>query len=83
MQYPFPDEVLFASLPDGWQKIVIPNETLRFHAWMSRMEMSRVLNYLFRLSLRIMPGFLERLLRRVNGEPSYRKIFVLTQENYA
>jgi len=80
MLHPFPDEDLITQLPNGWRKVVIPNETLRFHAWLSKMEMSRTLNYSFRFLLRVVPGVIDRILQHVNQEPSYRKIFVLTQE---
>jgi SAM-dependent methyltransferase len=80
MLYPFPDEKLFEELPAGWRSEVIPNESLQFHYWMMRTEMFRLWNYSLRLMLRIMPGFVERLLQHANREPSYRKIFVLTRE---
>jgi len=54
---------------------------LPFHSWMMRMEMFRLCNHSFRLMLRIVPGLMERLLKRADREPSYRKIFVLTRES--
>jgi SAM-dependent methyltransferase len=78
MLYPFPDEDLLMELPEGWTRKVIPNESLRFHRWMMKTEMFRLSDYAFRLALRIVPGFVERLLHHANREPSYRKIFVLT-----
>ncbi len=81
MLHAFPDERLFAELPTGWNRHVLPNETLEFHYWMMKTEMFRRWNYSFRLALRIMPGLVERFLRLVNREPSYRKIFVLTRES--
>jgi ubiquinone/menaquinone biosynthesis C-methylase UbiE len=80
MHHPFPDEDLFVEMPAGWKKKVIPNESLRFHYWMMKREMFPLSNCCFRLALRFMPGLVERLLRRVNREPSYRKIFVLSRE---
>lgn len=80
MQYPFPDEHLFHRVPDGWKLKVVPNESLDFHYWMMRKEMHRVFNRLYRIGLLIAPGFLERLLRRMDKQPSYRKIFVLTRQ---
>lgn len=80
MLHPFPDESLFEEIPEGWSREVFPNESLEFHYWMMRKEMFRPWDYLFRIMLRIMPGLMERLLQRVNREPSYRKIFVLTRE---
>jgi hypothetical protein len=81
MLHPFPDEKLLEELPSGWKRVVIPNESLRFHYWMMRTEMSKVPDHAFRLALRIVPGLVEWLLRHANGEPSYRKIFVLSRES--
>lgn len=80
MLHRFPDEGLLAELPAGWTKKIISNESLKFHYWMMRMEMSRSWDRVFRLALRTMPRAVERLLQRTNREPSYRKIFVLTRE---
>jgi len=60
-----------------------PNESLPFHHWMMKTEMFRPWNYSFRFALWVVPGVVERVLRRVDREPSYRKIFVLTRESYA
>ncbi|MGA7822546.1 MAG: class I SAM-dependent methyltransferase [Candidatus Sulfotelmatobacter sp.] len=81
MLHPFPDEDLFAGVLTGWKSKVFPNETLQFHHWMMKREMFRLWDRSFSLALRIMPGLVERALRRVNQEPSYRKIFVLTRES--
>jgi Methyltransferase domain len=81
MQHPFPDESLLAILPAGWKSKVFPNERLQFHYWMMRREMFRLWDYSFRVALRVMPGTVERCLQRANGEPSYRKIFLLTRES--
>jgi len=81
MLHPFPDENLFGDLPTTWKRKIIPNETLRFHYWMMRKEMFRPWDYSFRLLLRMVPRFVERFLRRVNREPAYRKIFVLTRKS--
>jgi hypothetical protein len=80
MFHSFPDEDLLADLPPEWKKRVIPNESLRFHYWMMKTEMSRLWNFCLRILLKIMPGLVERCLQRANMEPSYRKIFVLTCE---
>jgi hypothetical protein len=79
MAYPFPDEDLFLNLPGNWTSRVIPNESLRFHYWMMRTEMFRLWNYSFRLALWLAPQLVRHLLQRVDREPSYRKIFVLTR----
>jgi len=86
MLHPFPDENLLVKLPVGWKSDVIPNESLQFHYWMMKAEMSPLSNYSFRLALRTLPALVERLLQRADREPSYRKIFVLsreTEEQYA
>jgi hypothetical protein len=51
--------------------------------WMMKTEMFPPWDYSFRLALWIVPGVVERVLRRVDREPSYRKIFVLTRESHA
>lgn len=81
MLHPFPDEELLVELPAAWKGKVIPNESLPFHYWMMRTEMFRLCDYSFRLLLLVMPRVVERCLQRVNREPSYRKIFVLTRES--
>jgi len=81
MLHPFPDEELWAELPAGWERKVIVNESLPFHYWMMKAEMLRLWDYSFRLLLLVMPGVVERFLQRVDREPSYRKIFVLTRES--
>lgn len=79
MLHPFPDDSLFANVPSGWSSRVVPNESLSFHYWMMRTEMFRCWNYAFRLALHATPGLVEKGLRLVNREPSYRKLFVLTR----
>ena len=80
MMHPFPERDLFARLPAGWRVEELPNERLSFHYRMMRMEMYRPLNYLFRMGLLALPGMVEWLLRRADGEPTYRKIFVLCRQ---
>lgn len=79
MLHPFPDDNLFADVPAGWTRRVIPNESLSFHYWMMRTEMFRSCNYAFRLALRMAPRWVEKVLQFVNREPSYRKLFILTR----
>jgi len=79
MLNPFPDEQLLLDAPPGWEKKVIPNESLRFHFWMMRAEMQRVWWYSFRLVLFVAPGLVRWLLRYANHEPCYRQIFVFTR----
>lgn len=80
MLHQFPDEDLFGDLPAGWRRKVIPNESLRFHYWMMNAEMFRPWDYSFRILLWFVPGLVEQILQRMDREPSYRKIFVLTRE---
>jgi hypothetical protein len=80
MMHPFPDDKLFAKPPTGWRVTSLPNESLDFHSWMMRMEMHHVLNYVFRFGLLLVPKGVEKLLRRVDREPSYRRIFVLSRQ---
>ena len=80
MLHPFPTADLFRELPMGWKIKVIPSESLGFHIWVMRTEMNLWWNRLFRLALLLAPSLIERLLRRADGEPSYRMIFVLTRE---
>lgn len=79
MLHQFPDENLFGDLPAGWRRKVIPNESLRFHYWMMKTEMFRPWDYSFRILLLFVPGLVEQVLQRMDREPSYRKIFVLTR----
>jgi hypothetical protein len=80
MLHPFPTGDLFRELPSGWKMKVVPNENLRFHIWVMRMEMNRWWNRFFRLALLLVPSLIEWLLRRADREPSYRMLFVLTRE---
>jgi SAM-dependent methyltransferase len=80
MMHPFPDKDLFLKPPVGWNVKSVPNENLDFHYRMMKLEMHASLNYLFRFCLWIMPGVIERLLRRMDGQPSYRMIFVLSRQ---
>lgn len=79
MLYPFPDEKLFQNLSTAWKVRVMPNESLHFHSWIMRKEMSRIWNHGFRMLLRLMPALVKHAMRRFDAEPSYRKIFVLTR----
>ena len=80
MTHSFPDDGLLSEAPAGWKVKAIPNEKLNFHYRMMQLEMYRPLDYLFRLALLVVPGMVERFLRRMDGKPSYRRIFVLTRQ---
>jgi hypothetical protein len=78
MEAAFPEPSLFADLTD-WNLVQFGNESIRFHRWMMRSEMNR--NFL-RVTVRLvryMPWLLQPFLRLGDGEPSYRKIFVLSK----
>jgi O-antigen/teichoic acid export membrane protein len=80
MQWPFPDEDAFNGVTDQWGIEGFSNERVRFHYWMMRAEMHRFGVRLFQLLLGIVPRLVELALRAADGEPSYRKIFVLTRK---
>jgi hypothetical protein len=80
MMNPFPDGELFSKPRTGWKVKSVPNESLDFHYRMMQMEMYRPLDYLFRVGLLVIPSVIEKLLRRVDREPSYRRIFVLSRQ---
>ncbi len=80
MQYPFPDRDLFQSLPEGWGIRCKPNESLSFHSWLMHKEMNRLWNYLFRVTLLVMPAVVRHVLRGFDNEPSYRMIYTLTRQ---
>jgi len=78
MEAAFPEPNLFEDL-SGWNLVQFGNESIRFHRWMMRSEMNR--NFL-RVTVRLVrytPWLLRPLLRLGDGEPSYRKIFVLSK----
>jgi hypothetical protein len=77
-QHLFPSADLFTEFQDKWMIESVGNESLRFHDWTNRMEMSRIRYYFFRLLLVLVPGLFERALRAFGREPFYRRIFVLT-----
>jgi SAM-dependent methyltransferase len=80
MMHSFPDAELFSELPGCWKVKSIPNESLAFHNRMMQLEMYSPLNYLFRVGLLLVPRLIEKLLRRADREPPYRRIFVLRRQ---
>lgn len=80
MEAAFPELSLFEDLP-GWTVTTFSNETIRFHRWMMHSEMNK--NFL-RVTVRLVryfPWVLKPLLPLADGEPSYRKIVVLSRNN--
>ena len=80
MVHPFPNGELFSELKGIWTVKAIPNESLKFHLRMMRLEMYRPVDQLFRLALLVVPSLVERFLKWKDCEPSYRKIFVLCRQ---
>lgn len=74
----FPEQSLFENLP-GWRITQFGNESISFHSWMMRQEMRRSFTYASIALLRFAPRVLEALLRRADGPPYYRQIFVLNR----
>lgn len=78
MEAAFPEPSLFENLP-GWNVTQFGNESLRFHRWLMRSEMH--LNFV-RVTARLVrytPWLLQPPLRFGDGEPSYRRIFVMSR----
>jgi hypothetical protein len=80
MMNAFPDAGLFSDVRDSWKVKSIPNENLDFHHRMMQAEMYRPLDYLFRIGLLIVPRLIEKFLQRIDREPSYRRIFILSKQ---
>jgi O-antigen/teichoic acid export membrane protein len=77
LQYSYPTEELFANLENEWAVSLFGNASAGFHYWTMRQEMRRPWAYLFIILLALLPRSMERLLRRADREPYYRKIVVL------
>jgi ubiquinone/menaquinone biosynthesis C-methylase UbiE len=78
MEADFPEPSLFSNLP-GWKVEQFSNESLSFHQWMMRREMNRLFVRVTGKFTRVFPGISELALRNMDGNPSYRQIFVLTR----
>jgi hypothetical protein len=79
MEASFPEPSLFNDLP-GWKVVQFSNESIQFHSWMMRREISWSFVRVTMRLVRYAPWLIEKLLQRVDGEPSYRQIFVLTKQ---
>jgi hypothetical protein len=77
MQAAFPDPSLFQNI-SGWNVVQFSNENLKFHSWLVRRELNRWFVLITGRLARHAPWLVEPILRRVDHEPSYRQIFVLT-----
>jgi hypothetical protein len=76
MEAKFPGPELFREI-DGWEIQHHDNESILFHSWLMRREMSRVFVKGSSILMRLTPSLVEVILRRANRGPVYRKIFVL------
>ncbi len=76
MEAQFPEPELFAGI-NGWQVAQQGNESIAFHSWLMRSEMSRVFVRASSGAMQIAPGPLEALLRKADRAPFYRQIFTL------
>jgi Methyltransferase domain len=79
MEASFPEPALFSDLP-GWKVTQFANESISFHTWMMRREMSRLFVRVMMRLIQYFPRLFEIFLRTVDGEPSYRQIFVLSRQ---
>lgn len=82
MLAPFPGPELFEDL-DGWKIERLGNESLQFHAWLMRKEMSRVFCRLGSACMRLVPQIVESVLKRADQPPYYRQIFALRRQSSA
>jgi hypothetical protein len=78
MEASFPEPDLFDHLP-GWKVEHFANESLHFHRWMMKAEMNYQFVRVTSKLVRVFPKPLELFLKRMDGSPSYRQIFVLTR----
>jgi predicted SAM-dependent methyltransferase len=76
MEAPFPEPELFEEV-DDWEIQRIGNESIGFHTWMMRREMSPMFVRLSSVGMRIVPSLLEVLLRKADRNPYYRQIVAL------
>jgi SAM-dependent methyltransferase len=78
MEAAFPEPSLFEGIP-GWNVDQRSNESIRFHRWLMRSEMNKNFVRVTARIVRYAPWLVTPLLRWCDGEPSYRKIFVLSK----
>lgn len=76
MEAAFPEPELLKQV-DGWDVQQLANESIGFHSWMMRREMSPSFVRFSSLGMRIAPALVELLLRKADRSPSYRQIFSL------
>ena len=79
IRHGFPSEELFDELRAEWDVSSFGNESVDFHFWTMRREIRRPWVYGFQFLLALVPRSMERLLRRADREPFYRRIVVVRQ----
>lgn len=82
MQAPFPDRDAIRDI-HGWDIQRFGNESIQYHSWMMRQEMSSMFVRLSRLLMRAAPFAVEYLLRKADHDPCYRQIFALIPRDIA
>ena len=82
MEAPFPEPALFQNV-DGWTIAQTSNESLSFHSWLMRREMSPTFVRLSSRLMRMSPGVTAFLLKQFDHDPAYRQIFTLTRREDA
>jgi len=78
MMAPFPEPSLFSHHP-GWTLVQSGNESIAFHAWMTRQEMNRPFVQVTSALRKFAPRILEPLLKLADKPPYYRQIFALSR----
>lgn len=76
MEAPFPEPEVFDGIR-GWEVHRQGNESLTFHSWLMRREMSRIFVRISSMCMRIAPSILEIVLGKADQSPVYRQIFTL------
>jgi hypothetical protein len=79
LHHGLPDERVLDNLPCAWRVTSYGNESVRFHAWMMRSQLSFARRVVFRAALMLVPAVVERGLRYADGTPCYRRIFAVTR----
>ena len=79
MLHPYPDGSLFEGLSPNWSIESFQNENLRFHEWVNRHELSKIVKGLFWVALTLAPKLVASLLRLADRPPYYRLIVVATK----
>lgn len=78
MEAEFPEPALFSGIP-GWKLSQMSNESLSFHEWMMKKEMNPLFVRVTAKIVRTWPAVAEKMLWGIDGDPSYRQIFILSR----